>query len=138
MVQVTQDWNRIRRSKWSSVKPPPEWDQSLRPISIDGISLFALDDKGNLYWDGQPVETRKRVALTWPQTIGAFLVGLFAIAGEPVVPSKEQSPTMIGPVRSDGGPLWPALLGPPQPPQEPLRTLPSLLREVRYLPLAFL
>ena len=81
MVQVSQDWARIRRSKWSSVKPPPEWDQSLRPISIDGLSLFALDDKGNLYWDGQSVEIRKRVSLTWPQTIGAFLVGLFAIAG---------------------------------------------------------
>jgi hypothetical protein len=80
-MRVKQDWDRIRRYKWSSIEPPPEWDQSLRPISIDGVSLFALDDKGNLYWDGQPVETRKRIALTWPQTIGAFLVGLCAIAG---------------------------------------------------------
>ena len=75
------DWDKIRRFKWSNAKPPSDWNQSLRPISINGVSLFALDEKGNLYWDGQPVETRKRLSLTWPQAIGAFLVGLSAIAG---------------------------------------------------------
>src|SRR4051794_8996003 len=76
------DWERIRKNKWSSGKPPVDWpDQSLKPISLQGLSLFALDERGNLYWDGKPVETRSRVRLTRTQALGAFIVGTFAVAG---------------------------------------------------------
>jgi hypothetical protein len=76
-----EKWDSIRQNKWSTAKPPPEWDQSLRPISLSGLNLFALDNKGNLYWDGQPVETRRRLDLTRAQAVWAVLIGLSAIAG---------------------------------------------------------
>jgi hypothetical protein len=75
------DWDRVRRFKWSDAAPPPEWDPSIRPISQKGLSLFAMDDQGGLYWDGRLIETRGKVRLTWPQTIGALIVGIFTVAG---------------------------------------------------------
>jgi hypothetical protein len=48
---------------------------------MEGLTLFAMDPKGNLYWDGEPVEIQKRFRLTRPQMIASIIVGVFAIAG---------------------------------------------------------
>lgn len=74
-------WAKIRRVKWTNIEPPDDWDPAIRPISIEGLGLLGLDDKGNLYWDGLPVETRKRVKLTWPQTVAAVIVATCAALG---------------------------------------------------------
>jgi len=75
------NWDRIRRFKWSDAAPPPDWDQSLRPISQRGLALFALDGQGKLYWDGQLVETHARLRLTWLQMIIGGIVVAGTVAG---------------------------------------------------------
>jgi hypothetical protein len=73
------NWDHIRRIKWADAKPPIDWDQSLKPISLEGLSLLAMDPKGNLYWDGERLATTLK--LTPLQKIGAAIVSIVAIAG---------------------------------------------------------
>jgi hypothetical protein len=48
--------------------PPAEWPDSVRPISIEGVSLLGIDPATNqLYWDGEQVVLRDRVV-----TLGGF------------------------------------------------------------------
>jgi hypothetical protein len=35
-------WQEIRAARYSIMTPPPEWPAGVRPISIDGVSLFGI------------------------------------------------------------------------------------------------
>jgi hypothetical protein len=59
----------------SGVKPP------LRPLELDDLRNLSISDQNELYWKGERVEVKRRVNLTWPQTVGAILVGAAAICG---------------------------------------------------------
>lgn len=78
------DWDRLRQFRYSETSPPPEWPSHLRPISQEGLSLFALDPStGDLYWDGQRVRVERTITLEAYQivlltlaTIGTVLAGI--------------------------------------------------------------
>ncbi len=50
-------------------------------LSDEGRRLLGLDRKGQLYWDGKPLEVRRRFGLTWRQKLVAGAVTAAAIAG---------------------------------------------------------
>lgn len=50
-------------------------------IGINRLDLLGVDDDGNLYWNGKPIEVRKSVALSLWQRVGAISVTLSAIVG---------------------------------------------------------
>jgi hypothetical protein len=52
-----------------------------RPISLDDLDRMGINSKNELFWDGKQVEVRSRLNLTWPQAVGALLVGAAAICG---------------------------------------------------------
>ncbi len=52
-----------------------------RPISLDDLDRMGINSKNELFWDGKQVEVRTRLNLTWPQTVGAVLVGAAALCG---------------------------------------------------------
>jgi len=45
------------------------------------LSRLSIDDNGHLYWDGKPVEVRRRVSLSTGQILAATIIGLFVIVG---------------------------------------------------------
>lgn len=57
---------------------PPE-PASHKP-SMD-LSRLSIDDNGHLYWDGKPVEVRRRVSMSAGQILAATVIGLFVIIG---------------------------------------------------------
>ena len=58
-------WQEIRAARYSTVAPPPEWPAGVRPISIDGVTLFGINHETNkLYWDGRVIVVRSRFDLT--------------------------------------------------------------------------
>ena len=73
------DWREIRKFAKSTEKPPPEWPDYVTPISLEGLGLLGLDSKHRLYWDGEPVEVRKTVVLTWWQNGLAIAVALSTV-----------------------------------------------------------
>lgn len=47
----------------------------LHPITFEEIGRLAVDEKGHLFWDGQPVITRKVVSLAWWVNVVAIVGG---------------------------------------------------------------
>ena len=48
---MAKTWQEIRAVRYSPMTPPPEWPDGVRPISIEGVSLFGINPETNkLYW----------------------------------------------------------------------------------------
>ena len=73
-------WRRVRGRAWSGERAP-EWPDGVHALSNEGLLLLGLDVKGQLYWDGRPLEVRRRSSLTWQQKLIAGAVTAAAIAG---------------------------------------------------------
>jgi hypothetical protein len=74
---MAKTWGEIRAVRYSTMAPPPEWPDDVRPISIDGVSLFGIDPTTNkLYWDGKEVVVRDRVRLGSLELILAVFVAI--------------------------------------------------------------
>ena len=57
------------------------WPAGVEEISLGDMSRFGVDAQKRLYYDGKPVEIRRRLDLSgWEKTF-ALLVGLFTILG---------------------------------------------------------
>ena len=74
------DWDKERAHKFASVEPPKDWPIGVRPISINGLNLFGIDQQNRLYWDGQRVAFTLRlenyqIFLLTLASVGAFLSG---------------------------------------------------------------
>ncbi|MBV9750122.1 MAG: hypothetical protein JO157_15030 [Acetobacteraceae bacterium] len=74
-------WRRLRGRAWSEGARAPEWPAGVHALSDEGLRLLGLDGKGQLYWDGKPLEVRRRPGLTWRQKLVAGAVTAAAIAG---------------------------------------------------------
>jgi len=59
----------------------PEWPEGVRQISIEGLGLLGIDDDHQLYWDGQRVEVRRRLTLSFWQKFGAVIVVIATVFG---------------------------------------------------------
>lgn len=60
---------------------PTGWPEEVRPISVEGMGLMGVDGQGMLYWDGKPVEVRRRLDLSRGERWFAVAVGFFTILG---------------------------------------------------------
>lgn len=78
MLNQEIDWDQIRRNALSNERAP-HWPKSVRAISIDGVSLFGLDERHRLYWDGHPVEVRRTLSLTLWQRLAAITAVVAAV-----------------------------------------------------------
>jgi hypothetical protein len=56
------------------------WEPGVRTVGLEELDCLGIDRKGNLYWDGKPVEVR-HVWLTRWQKVGAVVIAVSAIVG---------------------------------------------------------
>ncbi len=56
-----------------------KWPSVVKAISIDMMAYIGLDDNGNLYWNGKPIEVRKTFDLKWWQVLLAIMTALGAM-----------------------------------------------------------
>lgn len=81
---MKNDWAEMRASKHTTSPGPEDWPEHIRPLSMNGLCLFALDPTTNdLYWDGRLVQTRRVVSLRGLElalaiiaAMGTFAAGL--------------------------------------------------------------
>ncbi len=45
------------------------------------LSRLSIDHDGRLYWDGKPVEVRRRISMSRAQVVGASIVAAFVVIG---------------------------------------------------------
>ena len=63
-------------------EPDPEIGRNVHPVQAMDLTRLSIDNDGRLYWDGKPVEVRRRLMMSPAQAIGALVIGLFVmIAG---------------------------------------------------------
>jgi hypothetical protein len=61
-------------------EPKPQ-GRNKHPVDMTDLSRLSIDHDGRLYWDGKPVETHHRFAMSRRQIIGACLVAAFVAIG---------------------------------------------------------
>jgi hypothetical protein len=77
---MAQDWEAIRRDARSGDRAP-EWPENVKMVSMKGIGLLGVDDQHRMYWDGHPVEIRRRLDLTGGQTLFAWATLVAVVIG---------------------------------------------------------
>ena len=60
---------------------PVETARNVRAVGAMDLSRMSIDNDGRLYWDGKPVEVRRRMMMSRAQIAGAVLIGLFVFIG---------------------------------------------------------
>lgn len=61
-------------------KPEPQ-GRNRHPVDMTDLSRLSIDREGRLYWDGKPVEVRRRIAMSRGQIVGASIVAAFVMIG---------------------------------------------------------
>jgi len=55
--------------------------RNVHPIAMADLHRLSIDSDGRLYWDGKPVEVRRRILMSRSQVIGASIIGAFVVIG---------------------------------------------------------
>ena len=63
------------------VPEPKPQGRNKHPVDMTDLSRLSIDHDGRLYWDGKPVETHHRFAMSRRQILGACLVAAFVAIG---------------------------------------------------------
>jgi hypothetical protein len=58
-----------------------DWPAGVEPISFENIGRLGVGRDSQLYWDGKPVQLRRRLVLSRWQKIGTLVVGTAAVIG---------------------------------------------------------
>lgn len=56
-----------------------KWPKGVTPISFMDLGRLGIDAERQPYWDGEPVETRHRIRLSFWQKVGACLTVASAV-----------------------------------------------------------
>jgi hypothetical protein len=73
------DWERVRANRYSKEPPPRGWNwpENIRPISLEGLNLLAVEpDTNKLYWNGKEVVLKDSISLDWPERMLGFFVAV--------------------------------------------------------------
>jgi hypothetical protein len=73
---------RVAQSE-SAAQPeaPAKKGRNIHPLATADLSRLSIDDDGRLYWDGKPVEVRRRIEMSRAQVVGASVVAAFVAIG---------------------------------------------------------
>ena len=63
-----------------SPEPEPQGSNH-HPVDMTDLSRLSIDHDGRLYWDGKPVETHHRLAMSRKQILGASLIAALLAIG---------------------------------------------------------
>ena len=62
-------------------KPKKVEGRNVRGLGVTDLSRLSIDNDGRLYWDGKPVEVRRRLMMSRRQTVGASLLAIAIVLG---------------------------------------------------------
>jgi hypothetical protein len=80
--EASQETRQETRS--AADKPDHEPEKSSRnihPLATADLTRLSIDNDGRLYWDGKPVEVRRRIQMSRAQAVFASIVSVFIVIG---------------------------------------------------------
>jgi hypothetical protein len=60
---------------------PQKKGRNVHSLAAADLSRLSIDNDGRLYWDGKPVEVRRRIQMSRAQVVGASVVAAFIVIG---------------------------------------------------------
>ena len=60
---------------------PKKSGRNIQPLATADLSRLSIDNDGRLYWDGKPVEVRRRIQMSRAQVVGASVVAVGVVIG---------------------------------------------------------
>jgi hypothetical protein len=69
-----------KSAETAAPEPEPQ-GRNVHPVDMTDLSRLSIDSDGRLYWDGKPVEVRRRVSMSRAQVVGASIVAAFVVIG---------------------------------------------------------
>lgn len=85
MIAPPKQTTAVDREQWATITQhartnmwPVHWPPGVYMLSLEGSSFLGMDDKGNLYLDGERLYTEKRLARQ--ERVIAWIVAVAAIA----------------------------------------------------------
>ena len=89
LVPPESSANASEAARGAADTPPGEPDQpspkksgrNIQPLATADLSRLSIDNDGRLYWDGKPVEVRRRISISRAQVVGASIVAPFVVIG---------------------------------------------------------
>ncbi|CAN0273837.1 unnamed protein product, partial [Phaeothamnion confervicola] len=60
-------------------EPTPEIGRNVRAVGAMDLTRLSIDDDGRLYWDGKPVEVRRKLMMSRGQIVGVSLIAVFVV-----------------------------------------------------------
>ena len=82
---MATDWERVRANRYSKEPPPRGWNwpENIRPISLEGLNLFAVEpDTNKLFWNGKEIVLKDSISLDWPERMLGFGLASCSSGGE--------------------------------------------------------
>lgn len=69
-----------KSSKTELIEPAAKAEgRHIHPATAMDLSRLSIDNDGRLYWDGKPVEVRRRLMMSRQQVIGASIIAFFIV-----------------------------------------------------------
>ena len=69
------------KSAEAAAPEPEPQGRNVHPVDMTDLSRLSIDSDGRLYWDGKPVEVRRRISMSRAQVVGAGIVAAFVAIG---------------------------------------------------------
>ena len=69
---------------YREAQPDPEPEKkgrNVHSLAAADLTRLSIDNDGRLYWDGKPVEVRRRIQMSRAQIVGASVVAAFIAIG---------------------------------------------------------
>jgi hypothetical protein len=63
------------------IEPRQPKSRGVHTIGVTDLNRLSIDRDGRLYWDGKPVEVRRRVMMSRAQIVSATVIGAFVVIG---------------------------------------------------------
>jgi len=81
LVPPTSDSTGATGTSPAAPAPSESRGRNVHPIGMSDLGRISIDNDGRLYWDGKPVEVRRRIMMSRTQVIVTSAVATFLVIG---------------------------------------------------------
>jgi hypothetical protein len=81
LVPPEKTQEAVREPRPEPEPEPKKKGRNVHNLAVADLSRLSIDDDGRLYWDGKPVEVRRRIQMSRAQVVGASFVAAFIVIG---------------------------------------------------------
>lgn len=81
--RAADKYERTQNAEQAEAVDAPEQveGRNVHAVNTMDLTRLSIDNDGRLYWDGKPVEVRRRLMMSRAQVVGASVIAFFVVVG---------------------------------------------------------